>query len=128
MVRGGVGSACNEEEGEGVLVWWTALNAHLGVEGHALVVLPMTRIGLNKLVIEKDGWLGNKIEYLLGIRKVWDLEGIDNEGFGVVYATSKSVGVDLLQLVHITLFSGPIFSRKKGIVLGFPFLTLKKAK
>ena len=85
-----------------MLVWWTALKAHLGVEGHALVVLSMTRIGLNKLVIEKHGWLGNNIEQFSGIRKVWDLEGVDNEGFGVVYAISKSVGMDLFQLVHIT--------------------------
>lgn len=56
-----------------MLVWWTALKAHLGVEGHALVVLSMTRIGLNKLVIEKHGWLGNNIEQFSGIRKVWDL-------------------------------------------------------
>ena len=85
-----------------MLVWWTALKAHLGVEGHALVVLSMIRIRLNKLVKEKHGWLGNNIEQFSGIRKVWDLEGVDNEGFGVVYAISKSVGVDLFQLVHIT--------------------------
>lgn len=85
-----------------MLVWWTALKAHLGVEGHALVVLSMIRIRLNKLVKEKHGWLGNNIEQFSGIRKVWDLEGVDNEGFGVVYAISKSVGMDLFQLVHIT--------------------------
>ena len=85
-----------------MLVWWTAFKAHLGVEGHALVVLSMIRIRLNKLVKEKHGWLGNNIEQFSGIRKVWDLEGVDNEGFGVVYAISKSVGVDLFQLVHIT--------------------------
>ena len=85
-----------------MLVWWTTLKAHLGVEGHALVVLSMIRIRLNKLVKEKHGWLGNNIEQFSGIRKVWDLEGVDNEGFGVVYAISKSVGMDLFQLVHIT--------------------------
>lgn len=85
-----------------MLVWWTALKAHLGIEGHALVVLSMIRIRLNKLVKEKHGWLGNNIEQFSGIRKVWDLEGVDNEGFGVVYAISKSVGMDLFQLVHIT--------------------------
>ena len=85
-----------------MLVWWTALKAHLGVEGHALVVLSMIRIRLNKLVKEKHGWLGNNIKQFSGIRKAWDLEGVDNEGFGVVYAISKSVGMDLFQLVHIT--------------------------
>lgn len=53
-----------------MLVWWTALKAHLGVEGHALVVLSMIRIRLNKLVKEKHGWLGNNIEQFSGIRKV----------------------------------------------------------
>jgi hypothetical protein len=57
-----------------VLVWGTALKAHLGVEKYAPVVLSMTRIGLNELVIEKDGWLGNKVEQLLGIQKVGDLK------------------------------------------------------
>jgi hypothetical protein len=67
MATGGEGSTSGEEEGEGVLVWCAALKAHLGVEKYAPVVLSMTRISLNKLAIEKDGWLGNKVEQLLGI-------------------------------------------------------------
>jgi hypothetical protein len=74
VVRGGEGSTSGEEEGEAVLVWGTALKAHLGVEKYAPVVLSMTRIGLNELVIEKDCWLGNKVEQLLGIQKVGDLK------------------------------------------------------
>lgn len=67
MGTGGEGSTSGEEEGEAVLIWWASLKAHLGVEKYALVVLSMTRISLNKLAIEKDGWLGNKVEQLLGI-------------------------------------------------------------
>lgn len=88
MARGGEGSTSGKNKREGVLIWQTALKAHLGVEGHALVALPVTRIGLNELVIEKDSWLWNKVEQLSGIGKVWDVKDPNNQCFDVVYATS----------------------------------------
>lgn len=88
MASGREGSTSGKNKREGVLVRRTALKAHLGVEGHAPVVLPVTRIGLNELVIEEDSWLWNKVEQLSGIGKVWDVKESNNECFGVIYAIS----------------------------------------
>lgn len=36
----------------------------------------------------------------MGILEVWDFKKLLNEDFGVVYAISQGVGMDLLHLVH----------------------------
>lgn len=72
----------------------------MAVEGQALVVLTMTRVGFNEPVVKKHRWLGNKVEQVAGISDVRYFENLQNEGACVVYAISKCVGVNLLELVH----------------------------
>lgn len=98
--RGGKGGASAEQESERVPIWAAAMEAHLLVDGQALLVLAMRRVGLNELVAEEDRGFGKKVEKGMGIWYVWDLEELQNEGLSVVYTISKRVGMDLLQLVH----------------------------
>lgn len=67
----------------------------MSIEGEALVVRTMGRVGLYKFVVQKESWNRNKVEHSTGIENVWDLEYLVNEEFGVVYAIFQSVGVDL---------------------------------
>lgn len=103
MIRGGKGSTDGEEESEGVLVRRAAAKAHLGVERQALVVRAMGRVGLNELVVVKDGWVRNKVEQVVGVWDVWDFKEFRDEEFCEVYAVSERAGMDLLQLVHNNL-------------------------
>ncbi|PON75455.1 hypothetical protein PanWU01x14_040800 [Parasponia andersonii] len=98
--RGRNGSAGRKQQGERAFIWNAALQGHSGIEGQALVVLAMKRVGFNELVVEKDCWLGNKVEQVVGIWDIRDFEELENEGVGVVNAISKCVSVNLLKLVH----------------------------
>ncbi|KAL7002314.1 hypothetical protein U1Q18_003467 [Sarracenia purpurea var. burkii] len=79
--------------------------AHLSVERQAIALRAVRRVCVNELVVEKDSWFRNKVEQGAGVRDIWDLKELDNEEFGEVYSISKSVGMDLLQLVHNSLDS-----------------------
>lgn len=101
--KGGKGGASAEQESERVSIGAEAMEAHLLVEGQALMVLGMRRVGLNELVVEEDSGFGKKVEKGMGIWDVWDLKELQNEGRTVVYAVSKRISMDLLQLVHHTV-------------------------
>lgn len=79
------------------------MKAHSGVEGQALVVRAIRRVGLNELVVTKDSWVRNKVEQVVGVLDVWEFKEFRDEELGEVYACSESVGMDLLQLVHNNL-------------------------
>lgn len=75
---------------------------HLGVEIKTLMVRSIRSIGLNKLVIEKNSWSRNNVEQFACIWNIGNLEEVHYEFFGVIYAISEGVSMDLLQLVHNT--------------------------
>lgn len=99
------GSASAKQESERLWIRVAATEAHLRIEGQALVVLAMRRVGLNELVVEKDTGPGKEAEEGAGIWEAPDVEEFQNEGLGVVYAISERIGVDLLQLVHFVTSS-----------------------
>ncbi|CAN4111408.1 unnamed protein product [Withania somnifera] len=92
--------ARGEEECEGVWIRGAALPAHLGVERKTTAGKAMGRICLNELVVEEDGWLGNIVEYFVGVRDVWYFNKFGDQELCKVDAISESVGVYLFQLVH----------------------------
>lgn len=64
----------------------------------------MGRVGLDELVEEEDALLGGcVVEEQMGVLEVRDFKKLHDEDFGVVYAVSESVGMDLLHLVHKSL-------------------------
>ena len=75
------------------------------VKGEALVWVVLS-VGLDESVVEEKGGFGGLVEGGMGIVKVWDFKELLNEDFGVVYAISQSVGMDLLHLVHHSFFMG----------------------
>lgn len=79
------------------------MKAHSGVEGQALVVRAIRRVGLNELVVTKDSWVRNKVEQVVGVLDVWEFKEFRDEELREVYTCSESVGMDLLQLVHNNL-------------------------
>ena len=94
--RRGIGRTSRKQQGEGVLVWADALQAHLFVEREANVEFSIRRVGFDELVVERDCWLGNKVEEGVSIWEIWDLEELQNEVTGLVYAISKRVSMNLL--------------------------------
>lgn len=101
MERGGKAGTRGEEECKTVCIRQALFETHLGVEIKALVGLVLGGVSLNEIVVEKDSWRWNKFEQVVGIKDVRNLEEFFNKSFVVVYAISKSKGVNLLQLVHI---------------------------
>lgn len=93
-------SACRKEEGVRILIGSATSKAHLSVEIQALIVRAMNRISLNKLVVQKDSTVRNKIKQFVCIDKVWKFKKLVYQKFGEICAISKSIGVDLSQLVH----------------------------
>lgn len=71
--RGGEGSACRKEEGEGELVWRATIETHSSIQGETAVRLVLSRVGLNKLVVEEGRRFGSKVEQVLGVSDVGDL-------------------------------------------------------
>lgn len=83
-----------------MLIGCATLKAHLSVERQASVVRAMNRISLNKLVVKKDSSLRTKVKHLVCINKVGKFKKLRYEKFGEICAVSKSIAVDLFQLVH----------------------------
>lgn len=52
------------------------------------MVRAMARIGLNELVVKKDCWARNKVEQLVGIWDVWDINKFRYEEFGEICSIS----------------------------------------
>lgn len=76
------------------------MEAHLVVKQPTSVVVTSRRKCLNELVEEKNRGLRNNVKQGAGIWKIWYLQELFDEEFGVIYTISEAVSMNLLQLVH----------------------------
>lgn len=83
-----------------MLIGSATFKAHLSVKRQATMVRAMNRISLNKLVVKKDSSVRSKSKQFVCIKKVWQFKKLVYEKFCEICTISKSISVDLFQLVH----------------------------